>query len=118
MYTTEQTIIYQALMALENLQALNKTDLQFINSIDDPALLETCAAQLQRLAKELEPYRNNEVIGTYTALGMIAGIRKNKDLKTISHYKVRTRNGLTDWMTAEEFNDALNNQTVISAINC
>lgn len=118
MNTVKQTIIYQALMALENLQALNKTDLHFINSINDPALLETCAAQLQRLATELQPYRNNEVVGTYTAIGMIAGIRKNKELKTITHYKVRTMGGLTDWMTAEEFNKALNNQPAINAVNC
>lgn len=118
MNTVEQTIIYQALMALENLQGLNKNDLQFIHSINDPQLLKTCTSQLQRLAKELELYKDNTVIGTFTAIGMISGIKRDKELKKITHYKVRTKTGTTDWMTTEEFNKALKNQTAINVFNC
>lgn len=118
MNTIEQTIIYQALMALENLQAINKTDLQFIHSIQDPQLLKTCTAQLQRLAKELELYKDNTVIGTFTSIGMISGIKRDKELKTITHYKVRTKTGTTDWMTTEDFKKALKNQTAVNIFNC
>lgn len=109
------TILQQALMALENLQALNKNDMKLIHTIDCPELLGTCAVQLQKLAKELEPYRTHDIVGTNTSIGWIAGVKKNRRLRTIEQYKIANDNG-TNWMTAEEFNNALNQQRVTNAV--
>lgn len=114
MNQVHKTIIEQALMSLENLQALNDKDMELINEIDCPELLVTCAQQLQKLAKKLEPYRSHDLVGTYTRIGMIAGVRKDGHYK-IQQYKICNKNG-TGWITAKQFNDAMKNQTIINSI--
>lgn len=109
-----KTIIQQALMSLENLQALNEKDMELIDEIDCPELLITCAQQLQKLAKKLEPYRSHDLVGTFTQIGMIAGVRKDGHYK-IQQYKICNKNG-TSWITAEQFNNAMKNQRIIDSI--
>ena len=104
-----ETILEQALMALESLQALNDNDMKNLVTIASPERLETCARQLTKLIKPLDCYRA-DLIGTATHLGIISGIKKNNK-KQVTHYKIRNNQG-NHWLTVEEFKQVVKHKPV------
>lgn len=106
----QETILEQAIIALENLQGLNENDLKVIHQLDTTENLEKCTRQLVRLLNQLERYRSNDLVGTTTTIGMINGIRKNS-WHQISEYNI---NG--HWMKASEFKKAVENKPFIECM--
>ena len=116
MITTEMKILNTLLISLESLQGLSKDQLKVIHELASPRELQTCAEQMQRLADELKEYEGKYKVGTMTEVGLITGVRKNREATKIRQVQISSSTGKS-WMTLEELETATHKKPLIAVVN-
>ena len=110
-----RNILFNLITSLENLQALNKKDLETIHDLVDADTLAVCARQLARLAEELKDYEGKYTIGTMTEIGVVTMVRKDRQGKIIK-VQITNKNG-SEFMTVEELEQAIKQVSFLELIH-